>query len=284
MDLGLADAVVWVTGASGGIGRAVAEAFAAEGARLALHAGSRADELERWIARQPWAERALAVPGDVRREDEVRAAAERVLERFGRIDVAVANAGVWPPESLLLDEIPAERLQDTIQVNLFGALHTARAFLAALRRTGPRADGRGAALVFTGSTAGGFGERGHADYAVSKGALVALVRTLKNEIVRLDPYGRVNLVQPGWTVTHMARPALDDDETVRRVTRTMALRQLGRARDVARAILWLASPSASRHTSGEVLTVAGGMEGRLLWDEGEVDLAEVRRRLGDPEG
>lgn len=279
MDLALADKVVWITGASGGIGRALAEAFAAEGARLALHGGRRVDELRRWVAGQEWAASALVVAADVRDEDEVRSAAEEILARFGRIDVGVANAGVWPAADLLLDEIPAERLRDVLAVNLFGALHTARAFLAALRRTGPRPDGHGAALVFTGSTAGRFGERGHADYAVAKSALVGLVQSLKNEIVRLDPYGRVNLVQPGWTVTHMARPALDDDATVRRVTRTMALRQLGRARDVARTIVWLASPAASRHTSGEVVTVAGGMEGRLLWEEAEVDVAEVRRRL-----
>ncbi len=279
MDLGLADKVVWITGASGVIGRALAEAFAAEGALLALHGSRRIDELARWIARQSWAERALLVPADVRVEAELQAATRRILERFGRIDVGLVNAGAWPPEERLLDAIPAERLRETIEVNLFGALHTARAFLGALRKSGPRPDGDGSVLVFTGSTAGRFGERGHADYAAAKSALVGLVQTLKNEIVRLDPYGRVNLVQPGWTIGHLPRPALADDEAVRRVTRTMALRQLARATDVARTVVWLSSPAASRHTSGEVVTVAGGMEGRLLWEPGEVDVAEVRRRL-----
>ena len=69
--------------------------------------------------------------------------------------------------------------------------------------------------------------------------------------------------------------------TITSVTRTMALRQLGRAEDVARAVLFLCSPAMSRHVSGEVLTVAGGMEGRTLWGEADVDEEAVRRRLGD---
>ena len=75
----------------------------------------------------------------------------------------------------------------------------------------------------------------------------------------------------------MAREALEDDEGVRRAARTMALRQLARAEDIARTALYLASPTLARHVTGETITVAGGMEGRLLWDEHEVDPAEVKR-------
>jgi 3-oxoacyl-[acyl-carrier protein] reductase len=169
-------------------------------------------------------------------------------------------------------------LRDTLEVNLLGALFTARAFLGTLARTGPRSDGHGAALLFTGSTAGRFGERGHVDYAVAKAALHGAVRTLKNEIVRLDPYGRVNAVDPGWTITHMARPALEQPGQVERVVRTMPLRQLGRAIDVARTVAWLASPTAAAHVSGEIIAVAGGMEGRLLWNEDELDRRAILER------
>jgi 3-oxoacyl-[acyl-carrier protein] reductase len=103
--------------------------------------------------------------------------------------------------------------------------------------------------------------------------------SLKNEIVRLDPYARVNLVAPGWTVTHMVRAELSQPGVIENVTRTMALGQLARAVDVARSVLFLASPLASRHISGETLTVAGGMEGRSLWKSGEIDEAAVRARL-----
>lgn len=283
MDLALSDKVVWITGASGGIGRALAEVFAAEGAFLALHGHAGFAGLESWVADRPWRERALLLQGDVREADGLLRAADAILARFGRVDVCLANAGKWPSEARELSELAPERLRDTLEVNLLGALFTARAFLGALRRTGPRADGHGASLVFTGSTAGRFGERDHVDYAVAKAGLQGAVLTLKNEIVRVDPYGRVNAVAPGWTVTHMARPALNQPGHVERALRTMALRQLARAKDIARTCAWLASPIAAAHVSGETVTVAGGMEGRLLWSEDEIERAEVFARLERPD-
>lgn len=279
MELHLKDKVVWITGASGGIGRAMAEAFAAEGAFLALHGHTGHDSLVAWLDQQPWRERALAQSADVRDAEALMRCAAEIRARFGRIDVCCANAGRWPIEHRELHELEPERLGETLAINLHGALFTARAFLATLRASGPRPDGHGASLVFTGSTAGRFGERGHVDYAVAKAGLVGAVKTLKNEIVRLDPAGRVNLIEPGWTVTHMARPALQQPGVVERVTRTMALRQLARARDIARTAVFLASPGAASHVSGETLTVAGGMEGRLLWDEHEVRRDEILARL-----
>ena len=104
---------------------------------------------------------------------------------------------------------------------------------------------------------------------------------MKNEIVDIDPCARVNLIEPGWTVTHMARPALEQAGVIEKVVRTMPLRQLGRAQDVARAALFLASPAASRHVTGEIVTVAGGMEGRALWEASDIDEKKIRDRLGD---
>src|SRR5262245_21207458 len=283
MDLALRDKVVWITGASGGIGRALAQTFPAEGARLALQGNAAHSELEAWVAAQPWRAQALVLHADVRDEAALERCAAEILARFGRCDVCAANAGRWPSEHRELHELPSERLRATLEVNLLGALFTARAFLGALRRTGPRPDGHGAALVFTGSTAGRFGERGHVDYAVAKAALHGAVKTLKNEIVRLDPYGRVNAVEPGWTVTHMSRPALAQPGHVERAVRTMALRQLARATDVARTVAWLASPTAAAHVSGEIVGVAGGMEGRLLWNEDEVERKTILERVAREE-
>jgi 3-oxoacyl-[acyl-carrier protein] reductase len=201
------------------------------------------------------------------------------VRAFGRIDVAIANAGVWPKPHELLHQASEERIRATLDANLFGALWTARAFMATLGRSGARSDGHGAALVMIGSTAGRFGERGHAEYSVSKAGLYGLLRTLKNELVQLDPYARVNLVEPGWTVTHMVRPELEVPGAIANVARTMPLRQLARASDIAKAVLFLSSPLAARHVTGEVLTVAGGMEGRTLWASDDIDEAAVRRRL-----
>ena len=104
MDLGLADRTVLITGASGGIGRALARTFAAEGARLVLHGHSAFADMELWIAEQEWSDRALAVSADVTDPTEVDAMFAKGRERFGRIDVCVANAGVWPPDDERLHE------------------------------------------------------------------------------------------------------------------------------------------------------------------------------------
>ncbi len=279
MDLALAGKTVWITGASGGIGRALAEAFADEGANLCLHANTALKPTREWLEEKPWKERVQLHAVDVRDAAGVERAALELAERFGRIDVCVANAGIWPQGNVGLHALDTERVRETIDVNLLGALWTARAFLKVLADKGPRADGHGAALLFTGSTAGRFGEKYHVDYAASKAALVGVLLSLKNEIVELDPHARVNLVEPGWTVTHMARPVMDVAGAIERVTRTMALRQLARAKDIARTMLWLASPVASSHITGQTVTCAGGMEGRLLWDEGQVDREEILRRL-----
>lgn len=279
MDLQLADSVVLITGASGGIGRALAEAFAAEGAWLVLTGLSRQAELEAWVATRAWRERALCLRADAARPAEIEAAFARAVERWGRVDVTVANAGAWPREPELLHQASEARIRGALEANLSSALFTARAFLATLERSGPRADARGASLCLVGSTAGRFGERHHCEYAVAKAGLYGLLHTLKSEIVLLDPYARVNLVEPGWTATELVQRELEQPGVIERVTRTMPLRQLARPLDVARAVVWLSSPAASRHTSGQVLTVAGGMEGRGLWEPGEVDEAAVRARL-----
>jgi 3-oxoacyl-[acyl-carrier protein] reductase len=119
-------------------------------------------------------------------------------------------------------------------------------------------------LVLVGSTAGRFGEAGHADYAAAKSAIqVGLLLSLKNEIVRVALNGRVNAVAPGWTYSPMTSGVLDQD-VVDQVTRTMALRKVATADDIARAVVVLATDELSGHITGEVVTVAGGMEGRTI--------------------
>ncbi len=279
MDLGLRDRVIFITGASRGIGAAVAGCLAAEGACLALTAHHNLAFLEQRVAAAGSPQRALALQVDVSRPEEVDAAMQQAREHFGRVDGCVANAGIWPPESRRLDEMPVDRIRETIETNLLGAVWTARAFMRELSRCGPHRDGGGASLTLIGSTAGRFGERGHSEYAVSKSGLYGLLRSLKNEIVAIDPYARVNLIEPGYTATPMARSTLGDPEAVRRIVRTMSLRQIASAEDIARAVVFLSSPVAARHVSGEVLTIAGGMEGRVQWEPERIDPEEILRRL-----
>ncbi|MCS7007811.1 MAG: SDR family oxidoreductase [Gaiellaceae bacterium] len=247
-----------VTGASGGIGAACARAFAAEGARVFLHyrrGADRAGALSSELGGAPLAEADLAEEAAV---DALFAAARAAL---GSIDVCAAVAGAWPREDVPLWELPLARWEDTLRANLTVTFLTARAFLREVARTGH------GALVLVGSTAGLFGEAGHADYAAAKAAIQGgLLRSLKNEITRLAPLGRVNAVAPGWTESPMTR-GLVDPAHVRAVSRTMALRKIARPEDVAAQVVVLASDRLSGHVTGEVVVVAGGMEGRVVHDE-----------------
>jgi 3-oxoacyl-[acyl-carrier protein] reductase len=186
------------------------------------------------------------------------------VEALGRLDVCVANAGVWPRDHVPVAELPLERWRATIDANLTATFLTSRAYLRHVADTGA------GSLVLVASTAGLFGEAGHADYASAKAAIAhGLLRSLKNEVVRHAPLARVNAVAPGWTTSPMTARDLDED-AVARVTATMALRKVATTEEIARTITWLASPAAS-HVTGEVVTVAGGMEGRLLHDPGVID-------------
>jgi 3-oxoacyl-[acyl-carrier protein] reductase len=251
METGLAGKGVLVTGGSGGIGAACVRAFRAEGARVVAHY-----HLGRERAEAVGAD--AIVGGDLRDEAEVERVFAETREALGQIDVCAAVAGVWPQEDVPVWELPLERWEETLRANLTSAFLTARAFLREVERTG-----RGS-LVLVGSTAGVVGEAGHADYASAKGALLTgLLLSLKNEIVRVAPLGRVNAVAPGWTESPMTRGHVDADD-VRRVSRTMALRKVARPEDVARQVVILASDELSGHVTGQVVTIAGGMEGRTI--------------------
>jgi len=254
VNLGLDGAGVLVTGGSGAIGAAAARAFAAEGARVAVHFHANREAAER-VAGEVGG---VALRADLRSEEQADALVPRALQALGRLDACVANAGVWPSDDVPVADMSLERWSATLDANLTATFLTARAYTRHVRSSG---DG---SLVLVASTAGHVGEAGHADYAAAKAAIAhGLALSLKNEVVADAPTARVNVVSPGWTLTPMAEGTLTP-ETLARVTATMALRKVATADDVARAIVWLSSPAAAGHVTGQVVTVAGGMEGRLL--------------------
>ncbi len=248
METGLTGARVLVTGGSGGIGAACVRLFAAEGARVVVHYNT-------GRARAEAAGGAAIVQADLTVEADV----ERMFAEAGELDVCAAVAGVWPAEDVPVWELTLDRWRETVAANLTATFLTARGFLRGLGE-------REGSLVVVGSTAGIFGEAGHADYAASKSAILGgLVLSLKNEVVRRNPRVRVNGVAPGWTVSPMTERTLDAAR-IAQITRTMALPKVATADDVAAQIVALSSPVLSGHVTGQVVTVAGGMEGRVIHD------------------
>lgn len=255
MDTGLKDAGVVVTGGGGGIGQAVVRAFAAEGARVAVHyrtSREAANELAGDVG-------GVAIQADLRVEEEADGLIPRAVDLLGRVDVVVANAGVWPTEDVPIAELSLERWKATLDANLNATFLTARSFLRHVSET------RRGNMVMISSTAGVFGEAGHADYAAAKGAILSgLLLSAKNEVARLGGSVRINVVAPGWTITPMTSAARRDPDLEARVTSTMALKKLGSPEDVAAQVVVLASDRLSGHVTGQVIVVAGGMEGRLV--------------------
>lgn len=272
MNTQLQDHVVLITGASGGIGQAIARAFAAEGARLVLHYRSQRAPILR-LQKELGDVPTLIARADLTREPDVNRLFAAATRQFGRVDVLVANAGSWETRDVPLHEMSLRQWRATLDAVLTSVFLSLRGFarLVARQRRGN--------AVLVASTAGVFGEAGHADYASAKAALAyGLTRTMKNEFARIAPHtadycgGRVNCVCPGWTLIPRTAPKLKDPAIVQRVTATMALPQIGRPEDMANAVVYLASDHLARHVTGQTLVVAGGMEGRRLWRPEEIDL------------
>lgn len=255
MNTGLSGKGVLVTGGAGGIGSAIVRAFAAEGAMVAVHYRSSKEGAER-LADEIGG---VALGADLTDEEAADALIPASVEALGRLDVCVANAGVWPAEDVPVWEMQLDRWEATLRSNLTASFLTMRGFLRHVAET------KTGSLVIITSSAGVFGEAGHADYAAAKGALhTGLLLSAKNEAARIGPGVRVNAVAPGWTVTPMIGEKGLDADHVERVTATMPLKKLGRPEDVAGQVVALASDEISGHITGQLITIAGGMEGRVI--------------------
>ena len=275
METELQGKVVLITGASGGIGSAIARAFAWEGAKVVLHYRTDKQSVET-LARELGEDHSFIVRADLSREADVRKVFDSAIRRFGRIDTLVANAGAWETKDVPLHQMSLRQWRTTLEGVLTTTFLTAREFLLGVAK-----QKRGNA-IFVSSTAAVFGEAGHADYSAGKAAIAyGLTRSLKNEVARLAPHtksycgGRVNCICPGWTVVPRLAKKLRDRNIIRKVIATMALPQLGRPEDVANAAVFLASDRLARHITGQTLVIAGGMEGRWLWKPAEVDASIV---------
>ena len=244
--ISLAGQTALVTGGSRGIGRATALLLARAGADVGLTYHSRASEAEAVAAEiRSLGRQAFTVGGDLAEPAVSDRMADAVSRAFGRLDCFVANAGIWPPEEVPLGRLSTERWRGTMAANLDAVFLSTKAALGLM--------GPGGRVVLVASTAGQRGEAFHSDYAATKGAIVALTKSLAIEYA---PDILVNCVAPGWVNTEMCTSAFAAGGRAR-VEASIPLRRVPPPEDIAGPILFLCSDLA-RHVTGEVVNVNGG--------------------------
>ncbi len=244
--ISMKDKVTLITGASRGIGRAAAIMFAEAGSHVAInYRNDKKAALETKEAVETHNVRGLPVQANVAVKSEVDAMVEAVIAEFGRIDVVVNNAGVWIHNPI--DGLTEERLRETVDINLMGTFYVCMAVVPHMKKQ------QSGVIVNISSTAGQRGEAFHSPYGATKGAVIALTKSLAPELV--DHNIRVNCVAPGWVDTDMAYDALQKEgDQVRAV---IPMKRVGTPEELAGPILFMASDLATFIT-GEILNVNGG--------------------------
>jgi 3-oxoacyl-[acyl-carrier protein] reductase len=250
VSLSLSGKVALVTGGSRGIGAATVRIFVAAGARVFFNYERSQAQAEQ-LVRELGAENCAAAACNL---SSLEAGAELVaaaVARFGRLDILVANHGVWPPKDIPVDQMPEQQWHSTLSINLDSVFALIKHAVAQMKKQGKS----GGHVVLVSSTAGQRGEAYHCDYAATKGALISLVKGLSTELAPNGIY--VNCVAPGWVATDMSAPALNDPSTRETVLGKIPLGRVGRPEEIAAPILFLCTEHAG-FVTGEIFNVNGG--------------------------
>lgn len=236
-----------VTGGSRGIGGAVSRLLARSGADVAVHYRSRVGEAEAMVREvEGMGRRAMALAAELSDRAAVDAMFERLRDAWGGVDLFVANAGIWPEEDVPVAGMDDARWRRTMAENVDGMFYSTRGALQLM--------GEGGRIVLVSSTAGQRGESFHADYAASKGAMIAFTKSLAIEVARRGI--TVNSVAPGWVDTEMCEGAFAG-EGRERIASTIPVGRVATPDDIAAPIAFLCTVEA-RHVTGEIFNVNGG--------------------------
>ena len=237
-----------VTGGSRGIGRAVCLMLARAGADVIVGFHSDEAAAEHVVEQvRAMGRRAVAVAGDAARRATVERMLAAAAENFSPATIFVGNAGVW--KRAPIGEMTIEQWNETLRVNLTSIYQLCHLAAGALTTAG------GGRIVLISSTAGQRGEAFYSHYAASKGAIIALTKSLGAE---LGPSGiRVNAVAPGWVETDMATAVFSDTARAEQIVKQIPMGRIAVAEDIAGAVLFLVSDLAA-HVQGEVINVNGG--------------------------
>lgn len=248
MNLTLNSKVALITGGSRGIGAATVRLFVKAGAKVVFNyqaAKNAADEL----VRECGMENCRALRSDLSTTESAQQLVSSAIAVFGRLDILVANHGIWPPEDAPIDRMSDDQWHRTIAVNLDSVFSLVKHSVAQMKKQG------GGHVILISSTAGQRGEAFHCDYAASKGALISMVKGLSTELARDNIH--VNCVAPGWVATDMSAATLNDPPTRNKVFGTIPMGRVGTPDEIAGPILFLCTPYAGFIT-GEILNVNGG--------------------------
>lgn len=241
-----------ITGGSRGIGAECVRLFREAGAQVAFNYRSARKQAEELAA----ASGSIALEQELSSAEDGRSLVSKAVNALGRLDCLVVNHGIWPPHDASIASMPDTQWKQTLGVNLDSVFGLAQAAVAQMQKQGCSLDGSAAGhIVLVSSTAGQRGEAFHADYAVTKGALISLTKSLSSELVGEGIY--VNCVAPGWVATEMSAPALNDPVTSKKVLSTIPLGRVATPREIAGPILFLCTPFAG-FMSGEIVNVNGG--------------------------
>ena len=253
VSLSVSNKIALITGGSRGIGAATVRMFVQAGARVVFNYQKAKTAAEK-LASECGAQNCVPVQGDLTGTDSARDLVRATVERFGRLDIAVANHGVWPAEDVAIDQMSDEQWRNTLAVNLDGVFGLLKHSVAQMKHQAR--DGSTAGhIVLVSSTSGQRGEAFHCDYSATKGALISLTKSLSSELIRDRIY--VNCVAPGWVDTDMALPALTDPKTRDAIFSTIPLGRVATPEEIAAPILFLCTEHAG-FISGEIFNVNGG--------------------------
>jgi 3-oxoacyl-[acyl-carrier protein] reductase len=253
VELSLANRVALITGGSRGIGAAAVRMFVAAGANVAFNYRSTRKEAEQ-LARECGESRCAALQCDLTGLGTAKALVQATVMRFGRLDILVANHGVWPPQDVPIESMPDDQWRNTLAVNLDSVFALVKHSVAQMKEQ-PRIGGVTGHIVLVSSTSGQRGEAHHCDYSATKGALISMTKSLSSELIAQGIY--VNCVAPGWVDTDMSAPALAGAKTRQAIFATIPMQRVGTPEEIAAPILFLCTPHAG-FISGEVLNVNGG--------------------------
>jgi 3-oxoacyl-[acyl-carrier protein] reductase len=251
--LSLSGKVALISGGSRGIGAATVRLFAAADAKVAFSYRSARSEAEA-LAKECGAGLSYPVAADLKNPEAARALVAETVRHFGRLDILVANHGVWPPEDVPIERMSDEQWRSTMSINLDGVFGLVKHAVAQMKAQ-PRTNTPAGHIVLISSTSGQRGEPFHCDYSATKGALISMTKGLSTELASAGIY--VNCVAPGWVDTDMSSAALEDPKSGEEIRNTIPMGRVGRPEEIAAPVLFLCTEYASFIT-GEVFNVNGG--------------------------